>query len=278
MIQLSVILAVATLLAPPSFASPAKRQIGMLHVTRSDKSAEPQFSLIEIHTRAIHKLNTPNFTRPMLSLLNEFNGIMVETYSSELRLKELTYRSLWPFPYLMTMASDGLIYFGKIDFENQTPEIVLSTLNGMTRVRLTGPIMHLPNQWLEGDVTMRGWMKEDGSLEVARLKRKNTDGSETVFASGILHSLVPTGRRQREYFVEGPGRVKTWIKKRIDSRTDRMIGTQILVYGHLTVAGRVDPIELREELSDDDHQCAERLMNEILATQKEFQSHWKKQK
>lgn len=276
----SIFVMLVSLATDSALAVTYTNHVGLFRMSFTGDPLLPECKVTEWRTRSTYKLGVLSFTASTLWFLAQFDGQNASARSSGGELADVTFTSQGPTPHSLTVWRDGILYFGNFQAEeNKPPEIVIETLKGTVRFPLKGPIVKYSPDFLEGDVVIEGWIRDDGrAIEVAKLKRENKNGSETVLVTGMLNSAIPRVGRKKEYYIEGPNHQRTWIKKRLNAATNALIGTQVFAYGHYTASGQLDPSFLNEELSEDDLDCAGRLMNEIFATQKDFQSNWKKQK
>gem|GEM_PF-4519755 len=254
--------------------------LGLFRLTFSDEIVQPESRITETRTRSTYRLSVLNFNYSTLKFLEQLDGQEATARTAGDELIDVTFRSMGPKPHALTVFRDGILYFGDIHFEDgQQPEMVITTFKGEKHFALKGPIVKYTPDFLKGYVEIEGWIRDDGrSIEVAKLKREKTNGSETVLVTGMFNSDVGLQTHRKQYYIEGPNNQRTWIKKRLSPTLDALIGTQVFAHGSYTDRGELKPEFIHEELSDDDLDCSGRLMNQILSTQKEFQKDWKSQK
>lgn len=270
-------LLLTSLMATSAYANDYQNYHGLFRIMPWANPLKADSQIIEMRTRAIHPIGIRHLTKSVLSLLIQFDDEPAEVRTFHRQLDEVTFRSLTDS---LTIWPDGILYFGKIHFLNGRFEIAFTSRYGAKHFPIKGPIVRLESirKFIDQDIVLEGFVRSgDHAIEVSKITHHDR-GNEIISASGILNYDIFPSIQQKSYYIEGPHQRRVWIKKNKSSEMDQWIGTQVLAQGMYTDSDHLVPDLIREELSEDDGNCAAELMQKILINEKQFQLDRKSRK
>jgi hypothetical protein len=270
-------LLLTSFMAISAYANDYQNYHGLFRIMPWTNPQKADSQIIIMRTRVIHPVGIRHLTPSALSLLIQFNDEPAEVRTSHGQLEEVTFRSLTDS---LTIWPDGILYFGKIHFLNGRFEIAFTSRYGVKHFPIKGPIVRPESirKFIDQDIVLEGFIRSgDHAIEVSKITHHD-GGDEIMSAFGILNLDILPGTQQKSYYIEGPHQRRIWIKKNRSSEMDQWIGTQVLALGTYGDSDHLVPNLIREELSEDDGNCAVELMQKILINEKQFQLDRKSRK